>query len=115
MKWLAAVLILVIASSCNRGPDLPPDVLPPEKMQAVLWDILEADELVSYKASMDTGFNNIRSGVGLYKGIFEMHQISEAQFRTSFRYYGSHPRLFRPIIDSLHSKGRRVVTSPKVN
>ena len=109
---LLLVVFLVICVSCNNGASVPDDVLPPDKMQSVLFDIFQADELVSYKASMDTSFNNIRSSVRLYKGIFQLHKISEDQFRKSFSYYESHPRLFRTIMDTLEKRSARVHMNP---
>ena len=37
------LLITVIFISCGNKNNLPPGILKPDKMQAVLWDVIRAD------------------------------------------------------------------------
>jgi hypothetical protein len=107
---LAAFLCCLVA--CNSGDKLPSGILPKPKMQAVLWDMIRADELVSYKASMDTSVKVLAASASLYQSVFQLHHITEKQFKESFRYYETHPKLFRPVLDSLSRKASHVITAP---
>ena len=101
MKYLPIILILLI-SSC-KSDSIPKDVLPPEKMQAVLWDMIRADEfLVSY-VFRDTSFNRKAESVKMYETVFEVHDITKSTFEKSFKYYQQNPKILKPIMDTLQA------------
>lgn len=107
---LAAFLCCLVA--CGRSDKVPSGILPKPKMQAVLWDMIRADELVSYKASMDTAVKLLPASASLYQSVFQLHHITEKEFKESFRYYETHPKLFRPVLDSLSKKASLITTAP---
>lgn len=77
-------------------------VLPPEKMQMVLQDMMRADKfLADYVLNRDTTKKIDSESVELYQQIFAIHQITGKQFQKSFSYYKEHPDLLRSIMDSL--------------
>ena len=81
---------------------MPGDILPPDKMQEVLWDMIRADEfLVSYVIK-DTSVNRKTESIKLYEKVFDVHSISKSTFEKSFKYYQLHPENLQPIIDSLN-------------
>jgi hypothetical protein len=99
---LASVLVFLVA--CNRGEKVPAGILPKEKMQVLMWDMIRADELVSYRSSMDSSIKLLPASISLYRSVFEIHKVSEKEFRESFRYYEAHPKLFKSVLDSLQRK-----------
>ena len=99
------ILILVLFLSCSRP--LPKDVLPPDKMKIVLWDVLRADELADYNLMTDTSLNRIQTYIGYYQEILNIHQLSREKFRKSLVYYENHPALFKMILDSLQNYADR--------
>jgi hypothetical protein len=111
MRFLTGFVIILLVA-CNRGEQIPAGILPKEKMQLVLWDMIRADELVSYKASMDTSIKLLPSTVSLDNSVLELHHITEMEFKESFRYYEKHPKLFKPVIDSLSRKASFTTTAP---
>ena len=102
MKLFSFFLLLIFFScKANKIPD---DILPPEKMQEVLWDMIRADEfLVSYVIK-DTSVNRKTESVKLYQKVFEVHDISKSAFEKSFKYYQLHPENLQPIMDSLNAR-----------
>ena len=42
------VLLGFFVIGCSRNPSVPKNVLPPEKMQAVLWDAMLADQAAEF-------------------------------------------------------------------
>jgi hypothetical protein len=111
MRFLL-VLFVVCLAACNSGGKLPPGIMSKEKMQVVLWDLVRADELVSYRTSMDSSLKLLPSSVGLYKSVLSLHNITEKEFKESFRYYETHPKLFKSVIDSLSRKAAYINSTP---
>jgi hypothetical protein len=99
------ILFLTIFFSCSGK--LPDDVLPPERMQTVLWDVLRADEMAGYYASQDSSLQTLNTYTGYYQHILNIHNISKEEFRTSLKYYQNNPVLFKVVLDSLQSFAER--------
>ena len=103
MKFFSFFLLVIFFSSCNTKK-VPDDILPPEKMQEVLWDMIRADEfLVSYVIK-DTSVNRKAESLKLYQKVFDVHDISKSAFEKSFKYYQLHPETLQPIMDSLNAR-----------
>jgi hypothetical protein len=91
--------------SCKSS--VPKDVLPPQKMQAVLWDVMLADETADYYSVKDSSFRKLSKHVDYYQKIFAIHKISKEDFTRSLAYYTDHPATLKTILDSLQSFGER--------
>ncbi|HEY1113316.1 MAG TPA: DUF4296 domain-containing protein [Chitinophagaceae bacterium] len=109
MRMYLMAVLLLLAVSCNNGRKLPKGVLPKEKMESVLWDMLRADEMVALQHSKDTSINRFDSSVRLYQQVLKLHRTDQATFTKSFKYYQSRPDLLKPVFDSLQKRG---YTSP---
>lgn len=106
--WVVCVLFL----SCKGKDHVPADVLPKDKMQAVLWDIMRADQfLTDYVLSKDTSLNKETESTKFYRKVFSIHKISKEDFQRSFAFYRSHPQMMRDLMDSI---GRRPVNPPAI-
>lgn len=100
---LALVLLVFSLPACTSDKDIPKDVLSPEKMKPILWDMIRMDELVSGFIAKDSSKKLNEESVKLYEQVFALHKISKDQFFRSFRFYQSHPEIARPLFDSLSS------------
>jgi hypothetical protein len=100
-RTLLFAFIVVLISACSPSPEK--KILPPIQMQSLLWDVMRADELAAYYAQKDTGFSDMQKYTDYYQDILQIHDVSKLQFRTSLKYYLSHPDEFKPILDSLQS------------
>jgi hypothetical protein len=101
MKPFRAILFLAILFfSCSRQ-EKRLHVLSENKMRAVMWDMIRADQYVSDFLLKDSARKKKDESIRLYEEIFHIHKITEEQFKKSLDYYSSRPDLFRPIIDSL--------------
>lgn len=106
MKRPGILIFTVCILSCKSS--VPEDVLPPKKMQAVLWDVMQADEMAEYYSAKDSTFRSLSKHAGYYQKIFSIHKISKDDFTKSLAYYENHPVRFKPILDSLQSFGERL-------
>ena len=53
------------------------DILPQKKMQAVLWDMMRADQfLTDYVLNKDSSLNKITESLKYYQQIFAIHKIT---------------------------------------
>ena len=98
-KWLIGLLVLVL--SCNQS-SRPENLLPRDKMEDVLWDMMRADLFINnYMVIKDANLDKKKQGVEFYTQILKLHKVSQEQFRTSFDYYRSEPDEMKILMDSL--------------
>ena len=69
------VLLIVVFASCKSK--IPKDVLPPDKMQKVLWDVLLADEMTTQLRNTDSTFRRVAKQARYYQAIFKIHNTTE--------------------------------------
>lgn len=103
---IAVVCILLLFTACN-GNKIPKDVLPQNKMQIIMWDLMQADELAVYKKAQDSSFRLFDSTKAWYSIIYQNHKTSEDEFKKSMHFYEAHPDLLQVIIDSLQKKSQQ--------
>ncbi len=97
---LIIVLFLASCSDSNDGPGK--DILPGEKMEAVLWDMMSAGEFYnSYLNRLDSSFNKDSARMATYETVFRIHKIDQATFDRSYKWYQQHPEKMSILLDSL--------------
>jgi hypothetical protein len=99
--------------ACSNGEPVPENVMPPKKMEAVLWDAILADETADYYVQKDSSVNVLAKHVDMYQQLFQIHKITKEDFKRSLRFYEKHPLLLRPIFDSLQKKSERLIRNTK--
>jgi hypothetical protein len=112
-KGLLILLPVFLLAGCNNNNGVPNGVMPPPKMQAVLWDMMRADQfLADYVINKDTSANKKTETLKYYQQIFAIHKIDEEDFQQSFSYYKSHPALLKAIMDSISKPAPELLTPP---
>jgi hypothetical protein len=108
MRKIPILLIgLALLSSCGNKEKLPAGILKPEKMQAVLWDVIKAEVYTSDFIKKDSSKNATTENLKLHQQIFAIHKITRADFYTSYDYYKTNTVEFRKIIDSMVTQAER--------
>lgn len=108
-RLLLLVLFVCCVISCNRK-ERPEDVLSEDKMEKVIWDVVQADEFVQNFVLKDSNKINVTAERNkLYEQVFKLHNTSREQFKKSYDYYVAHPGQVRRIFDSLSSRAHRRV------
>ena len=101
-KWVLVIFITAFYVACKNDNNVPGGILPPKQMQAVLWDLMRADQFViRYILPKDSTFIKSLESIKLYQQVFNLHEISKEKFEKSFSYYQRHPDLLKVIMDSL--------------
>ena len=104
-RWLIVAVLFFILAGCRKKNHVPADILPPGKMQAVLWDIMRADKfLADFVLSRDSSLKLETESIKMYQQVFAIHAISKEKFQESFSWYKSHPSQLAVIMDSLNNR-----------
>ena len=101
--WLLAVILFF---SCSQKTKVPDTVLPPDKMEKLLMDMLRAEELLN-KVQIDSTLKDSITRFNLYQSVLAFHKTDKENFKKSFTYYENHPNLLKPILDSMYAKANK--------
>lgn len=133
---LACLLALLCMTGCADKTKVPYGIIPQDKMEKILWDMIEADQysnLYLIKDSFHVTKDSVRvpkdsihgtkdsfrvkkdsvrvdvklETLKLYQQIFQLHQVSREDFEKSFQYYIGRPDLTRRLFDSAIALGNR--------
>lgn len=105
MKKLLLCYFICIMTGCSN--DSADRIIPKDTMQAIMWDMMKADELFMRKMVTDSNAVKNKEDVKLYETVFRIHKVNKDRFFESYRYYEAHPVLLKEIIDSIDSKSNR--------
>ena len=101
-----SIVALLLFFSCKQKTKVPDTILPVDKMEKVLMDMMLADEFYNQK-QIDSATIDSFSRTNLYKAVFTLHKTNKEEFRKSLNFYESHPDLLKTVFDSLHSKANK--------
>jgi hypothetical protein len=101
IRKTVALICLISFISCGKKDKMPEDILKPDKMQAVLWDVLKADALVSHIVIKDSAKDATTENLRLQQEIFSIHKVSREAFEKSYSYYKENPGKLKAIMDSM--------------
>lgn len=110
MKFLYSVLVVFIFSACNDKA-VPADILPQQKMEKILWELLEADEWALHNYPLDTTARK-QAALQHYATIYQMNGVDAATFRRSYDYYSERPALLSPVLDSVRNRATQPAPAP---
>lgn len=115
MRIISIICLLFIFIACSSSP-VPKGVLPPEKMQKVVSDIIRIDEFINNFVVKDSTVDIKKKRSTLYEQVFKVNGTSRKEFYTSYTYYQQHPDLQKGLFDSLYenlNKKKIEVVKPK--
>jgi ribosomal protein S8 len=101
------LLFLLLFFACSNKPHVPKGILPPDKMQAVLLDMLKADEYINQFGNIDTITTNIDKRKGFYQAVLKTHKTNQKELKKSFDYYQNRPDLLQVVLDSMRQDASR--------
>ena len=107
-RFLPFIILSFVIIACSEGK-VPKNVLSQQKMEAVLWDVLLADQTAEYYIQKDSSINALEKHAGLYQQLFQIHKISKEDFKRSLQFYEGHPQLLKPVLDSLQKRSERSI------
>lgn len=107
------VVTMLLLGACSTQEKVPEDILPPPKMQAILWDMFRAGNFVtSFQLAADSTLNREQEQIKWFSRVLRVHQVKEKEFKKSMEYYKRRPDLLSVIMDSLSRKSLTPVVRP---
>lgn len=106
MKSIFCIGFLIALFSC-AGNKIPPDILPPEKMEKLLWEQMRAEVFTKNFIAKDSAKNISQENLLLQQKIFQKYKITAASFYKSYDFYLQHDGMMKDILDSIMAKEQR--------
>lgn len=109
MRWICGLLTLLVLAACTDHNKIPPDIIGKEKMEKIMWDMVQADRFVNtfIMNKKDTLPEKRKQAAVFYERVFQMHDISRAEFIKSYKYYLSRPDITKVMFDSISSRAEK--------
>lgn len=109
-------LFCILLSACYSSDKPPSNVIKPDEMKNILWDVISAQVLASQLSLKDSSINQAAETKALSHEIFNIHHTDSATFSNSYNWYIKHPDILKRIFDSLYAqKQRESVPKLKIN
>jgi len=97
----------ILLFSCYRGDKEPSDIIKPQEMKSILWDVMRAQSLARELSLKDSTIDIANETKLLSQKIFEIHKTDSALFNKSYNWYVKHPDDLKLIFDSLYAQKER--------
>lgn len=109
MRWIAGCFIIFFIAGCTNRSKIPPDIIPQDKMEKIMWDMVQADRFVNsfIFTQKDTLPVKKQQAAIFYEKVFRLHGISRDEFLKSYKYYLGRPELTKLMFDSISSRADR--------
>jgi hypothetical protein len=105
---LGLVMMVLLLIACGESKEVPKDVIPQEKMQLILWDMILADRYSNQFLIKDTAKLDLKlETFMLYDEVFQVHQIDKERFVKSYKFYLSRPDLLKAMFDTLSVRANK--------
>lgn len=115
MRVIIVVLAMICLAACGKKDKVPKGILEREEMEAVLWDLMQADEfLKDHILNKDTTLNDTTESIRMYERVFAFNNTSRDEFSRSFKYYREHTTLIKDVLDSLNVKATQIEPNQNV-
>ncbi len=106
MKNLMLIAVLCcIACDTNQQPKV--QLLPMEKMQQTVWQLMQADEYLSRQTQTDTSFQPNLEKAKYYQRVFDLNKVDRVQFYATMDYLDKHPMDLKVLMDSVEALSKR--------
>ena len=93
--------------SCRSSDSIPKNIIKPEKMKSILWDVMRAQSLAQEIAAKDSTLNLAAETKIFSQKVFEIHKTDSVRFAQSYNWYVKHPETLKLIFDSLYAQKQR--------
>lgn len=101
------LFVVMFFLSCTNTSKIPKDIIPKQKMEVILWDLIQADRFGASFLIKDSTKNLHLENVKMYQQVFQIHKISKEEFTKSYKFYLSRPDITKVIFDSIAVKAER--------
>jgi hypothetical protein len=106
------IFVLMMSSlftACINSAAIPADIIPRQKMETILWQLMQSDEYVNTELARDTTKTKKASTekMKIYQQVFDLNGTSMNEFKKSYQYYMAHPDITKTMFDSIAVRAGR--------
>ncbi|MET0636808.1 MAG: DUF4296 domain-containing protein [Chitinophagaceae bacterium] len=102
MRWMLIAVIAAFLTGCGSKKTIPKDIIPPDKMKLIMYDMLRTGEFLSgYVLYKDINVDKTAESMKWYNKVWQIHKINEDEFRKSYEWYRLHPSEMEAVMDSV--------------
>src|SRR5690606_20764998 len=108
-RWVICCVFALFLTSCTSHHKTPADVIPKERMEKILWDMVKADRFAAafIMTKKDSAHEKKRQTLLVYEKVFNLHDISRDEFLKSYKYYLGRPDITKVLFDSIAAQSER--------
>ena len=111
MRMIILICLFFTFCTPSKGPS---DILSPEKIKIIFFDLVRADEFANNFIANDTLKNLQVERAKLYQKVFVLHKINKEDFYKSYKYYQQNPDKHKQLFDSLLTYSKSVRDKPTI-
>lgn len=104
--WVVLLLVLFILG-CSGPNAVPSGIIPDQKMETILWQLMQSDEYLNSFTSKDSLKKTSNARMKIYQQVFDLNKTSKAEFEKSYHYYLDHPDMIKIMFDSISIRAVR--------
>ena len=109
MKYSFLIILLCLFIACTNRSKVPSDVLPKDKMEKVLWEMMLADRFAYQFIVKDSLKKNVtQETFRVYAQVFSLNNISREDFVKSYKFYMTRPDLSKVMMDTILNRANRL-------
>jgi len=101
VRYFLVIIFCSALFACGHQETMPPDILPPEKMTNLIFDLSRVDDYATRFLVSKSQDERRAESIRMYQGVFALHGTDRSDFEKSLKYYQEHPQSLRPVFDSL--------------
>ncbi len=102
------IATLIFFAACTHNDRIPDGIIGKEKMEGILWDMIQADRFSSQFLLKDSARIDVKKEtLVLYDQVFQVNKVTKEEFIKSYKYYLSRPDITKVILDTLASRANR--------
>ena len=106
-RTIIYIMLWLVFVSCGSDTKVPSDILQPDEMSNILWDIMRSQTLGYKIARKDSSVHEAIEVKALSQKVFKIYKIDSTYFNKSYNWYIQHPTILKVIFDSMYVQKER--------
>lgn len=98
MRKFLSLIFISLSIICCKSKEIPKDIIPPNQMQKILYDIHIAD---AYITSIGDADSAKKVSSAYYKGIYKKFKTDSVRYNKSMDYYYKRPDLLTDMYERI--------------
>ena len=105
MKGVFFILLTCLILGCAGKRSS--QVIPQPEMEKIIWEVMQVDEFAKDFLTRDSTKDIKKEKIRLFQKVFQLHDVTEKQFSSSYKYYAAQPEIIKVMFDSIAAQSQR--------